>query len=423
MKLVNSITIRLSALAAAILAFWSVLFYFAIIEEINDETDDSLEDYAETVMRRYLAGEPLPSEASGSNNQFYLHPVSNQYANRNAHIKYEDRNVYVKSKKEFEPARVVTYIFTTDKGQFMEIEVSIPSIDKDDLKESIFYWLVFLYAAIIAGIALLNRVATARTLRPLRRLLSRVENYRVGNGTTAETEPTNISEFRTLNTAFDQSVRRIEKTYEEQKTFIGNASHEMQTPLAVCQNRLEMLLDDGSLTEQQMAEIIKTMHTLRSLSKLNKSLLMLCRIDNKQFAEVEKIDLRALAARLLPGFEAVYGHKRIAVTVEPGSDAIVEMNPQLAETLVSNLIKNAFVHNVGNGRIRIAIDRRKFTIQNTGDGQPLDATKVFERFYHKPGNKASNGLGLALAKAVADNYGFGLSYRFEDGMHTFEIDF
>ena len=142
MKLINYISLRLSVIAAVVLAFWSVFFYFAIIDEINDEVDDSLEDYAELVIRRALAGEPLPTASSGSNNQYYLHQVSAEYADTHPHVRYEDRTVYIREKREFEPARVITYIYTTGNDRFFEVEVSVPTIDKADLKEAIFYWLL-----------------------------------------------------------------------------------------------------------------------------------------------------------------------------------------------------------------------------------------------------------------------------------------
>lgn len=122
MKLINYISLRLSAIAAVVLAFWSVFFYFAIIDEINDEVDDSLEDYAELVIRRALAGEPLPTASSGSNNQYYLHEVSANYAATHDHVRYEDRTVYIRDKREFEPARVISYIYTTGDGRFLRLK-------------------------------------------------------------------------------------------------------------------------------------------------------------------------------------------------------------------------------------------------------------------------------------------------------------
>lgn len=339
MKLINYISLRLSAIAAVVLAFWSVFFYFAIIDEINDEVDDSLEDYAELVIRRALAGEPLPTASSGSNNQYYLHEVSANYAATHDHVRYEDRAVYIRDKREFEPARVISYIYTTGDGRFFEVEVSVPAIDKADLKTAIFYWLLFLYVAILLGFVLLNLIAVKRSMRPLAVLLKWVDDYRLGRENRELDNPTYVTEFSKLNEAVARSMKRSEEQYEQQKMFIGNASHEMQTPLAVCQNRIEMLLDDGNLTEQQMGELVKILGTLGSLSRLNKSLLLLCKIENGQFTEVETVDVDMMTKRLLDDMKNVSGTRSIEVSMGKSEHWHVKMNPMLASTLVGNLLK------------------------------------------------------------------------------------
>lgn len=80
MKLIYRILLRISLVLTVILAGWALFFYVAIINEVNDEVDDSLEDYSEMIIIRALAGEELPSVNSGSNNQYYLTEVSPKYA-------------------------------------------------------------------------------------------------------------------------------------------------------------------------------------------------------------------------------------------------------------------------------------------------------------------------------------------------------
>ena len=231
-----------------------------------------------------------------------------------------------------------------------------------------------------------------------------------------------ITEFKKLNEAVKRSVERNERQYEQQKLFIANASHEMQTPLAVCTNRLEMLLDDDNLSESQMEEIIKTLRTLKSLSATNRSLLLLCKIDNGQFHNRVKVNLNGIIVRTLPDLETVYGRKRITVSRHFSEDTVAEMDESLANVLLSNLLKNAFVHNTDGGSIRIFTDGGSLTVANTGASSPLDESKIFERFYHSADKKSSTGLGLALVKAICNLYGFGLEYRFENNMHTFNIN-
>lgn len=421
MKLIHVLTLRMAVIKAVVLAFWAVLFYFAIIDEINDETDDSLEDYAEMLIRKSLADEEMPERPNGSNNQYYINKVSDGYAAQNPHIRYADRDVYIEEKHEDEPARTISYIYTDDGGQYYELVVFTPTIDKDDLKQAIFTWLVVLFVGLLLCMVAMNWQTLRRVMRPLYGLLAWLDGYRIGRPGQPLHIKTGISEFRRLADTVQRSVRRNEEIYEQQKRFIANASHEMQTPVAVAQSRLEMLMEDDTLTERQMGEIVRTLHTLRGLSRINRSLLLLCKIDNGQFADAVPTDLGALAVRLLPDMEAVYAHRRISVGTVDGGCMAVTMNESLASTLVANLLKNAFVHNIDGGRVTVTTAPDCLRIANTGQAEPLDEGKIFERFYHSPGKKASTGLGLSIAKAICNLYGIAVTYRFEAGMHVFEL--
>ena len=421
MKLLHVLSLRLSVIKVVVFAFWAALFYFAVIDEINDEVDDSLEDHAETLIRRHLAGERLPSASNDTNNQYYLHEVPAAYADSRSHIRYEDSEVYIRQKNEFEPARTISYIFSDDDGRFFELMVYTPTIDKDDLKAAVAWWILALYAAMVLCTVAVNIVTLRRFMRPLQALLAWLGAYRIGGRNRPMPPQTDIDEFRRLGEAMERSFRRSEQAYEQQKLFTANASHEMQTPLAVIQSRLEMLLDDGNLTERQMGDVVKTLHTLQALARTNRSLLLLCKIDNGQFTDARPVSMEAVIGRLLADIQAVYAHKRIAVTTSADGDMTLTMDPSLASTLASNLLKNAFVHTCSDGSITIGITPGAVTIANTGHDGPLDAQRIFERFYHSPQKASSTGLGLAIVKAICRLYGLGIAYSFEDDRHVFTL--
>ncbi len=421
MRLLHVITLRLSLLATLILFCWSVFFYYTIMNEVNDEVDDSLEDYAEMIIIRSVRNEALPTASSGSNNQFFLREITPQYAAQTPHVRYEDRDVFIEEKDEFEPARVLTYIFQNDDGKFFELEVSTPHIDKKDLRGAIFYWIVFLFLAILLCILLLNLWTIGHSMRPLRKLLRWLDKYRVGEDNRPLDNPTKIYEFRKLNEVVKESIKRTEVAYEQQKMFIGNASHEMQTPLAICNSRLEMLLEDPSLTERQMEEIVKTRQTLEQLSRMNRSLLLLTKIDNGQFADVADVNFTESIQRLLPDYEMVYASKNIHLQTELQGDFIVRMDESLAQTLLSNLLKNAFVHNHEGGEITIKATADSLLFENTGAPESLNRDYIFERFYHSSDNRQSLGLGLAVVKAICQRYGLRIDYAFNNGKHAFTI--
>lgn len=420
MKLFHLVMWRMSAILVVILTCWAVLFYLAVMEEVNDEVDDSLSDYAESLIIRSFSGEKMPDTSNGSNNQYFLYDVSAEYAASYPKISYRDEMVYITAKGETEPARILMTIFQKDDGGYMELVVYTPTIEKYDLQRAILGWIVFLYVLLLLMILAVNAWVFHRNMRPLYTLLKWLENYRLGSKREPLDESLRIVEFRKLNEAANLFSERSEQLYEQQKLFIGNASHEMQTPLAICRNRLEMLMEDDTLTEKQLSELMKTRRTLENLTRLNKSLLLLCKIENRQFTDVKPICLNELLLHYLDDYKEVYAYRCVQVNIHVEDCFRLEMSESLATVLLTNLLKNAFVHTEEGGTITLTFTASSFEIRNTGEA-PLDKDRIFERFYKEGKKEGSTGLGLALVDSICKAYRLHLSYRFEDGMHIFTI--
>ena len=421
MKLCHVILLRLSLLKAVIIGLWALGFYYAIVAEINDETDDALRAYAEMLILRSLADEHLPANDDGSNNGYHLRSVSQSYAEHREHVSYADCSIYIPEIDDYEPARTITYVFQNQQGQYQELVVYTPTIDKDDLKHSILIWIVVLYLGVLLGLAWMNLWTLHRSMRPLWQLLDWLDSYQLGMPHPSLHLNTRISEFKRLGKAVGESVKRNERTYEEQKRFLANASHELQTPIAVSMNRLEMLLDDSSLTEEQMGEVLKTLHTLRHVSELNKSLLQLSKIEGGHYVGHVKVNFSEILHMLLPDLKQVYSHRQLQfeqMIVEP---FVNEMDEVLARILLANLMKNAIIHTRSGGSISIQMNADGFSIANSAEEGPLDATLIFERFYHSSARPDSMGLGLSIVRAVCSCSGLDINYRYDHGMHLFEV--
>lgn len=422
MKLFYRVLVNLLIGIFVILLGWAVVFYMGIMEEINDEVDDSLEDYTELIVTRSLAGKQLPSNDSGSNNQYYLREVDAAYALSREAITYRDSMVYIAEKKETEPARILTTIYKDKEGRYYEVVVYTPSIEKEDLKEAIFHWLIGLFAFLLMAILLINVWVFRRIMKPFYHLLEWLDNSRLGKKNRPLDNPTHTTEFRKLNEAVARYASHSEEVFEQQKLFIGNASHEIQTPLAVCQNRLEMLLEDETLGEQQMGEIVKTCQTLEYVSRLNKSLLLLSKIDNCQFTDFKEISLNEVLRRYADDYREVYAYRGITIDIEEKGTFRLLMNETLSVVLLTNLLKNAFVHNIDRGIIRIELSSSGIRFGNTGIGEALDEKRIFERFYQGTRKKeGSTGLGLAIVDAICRQCHLQVGYHFSQGMHWFEV--
>ena len=421
MKLFYHVMIRLSMGVIVVLTAWAALFYVAMVDEINDEVDDTLEDYSDLIITRSLAGKELPSKDIGSNNQYYLREVDNAYAVSRNQISYTDSMVYIAEKNETEPARILTTIFRNEAGQYFELVVSIPTIEKKDLIEAIFYLVLTLYVALLLAIILINVWVFRKSMKPLYVLLRWLEDNRLGRKRTELRNPTNVTEFCQLNDAVNAYASHSEEVFEQQKQFIGNASHETQTPLAICRNRIELLMEDESLKEEQIDELAKTLQTLEHVTRLNKSLLLLSKIDNNQFGEETHVVMNDVLNHFLEDYKDVYEYRNIDVDMTEEGQFEVDMNEMLATMLVTNLLKNAFVHNADGGKIKVSFSSDAMEFSNTGDDAPLDPQRIFDRFYQGKKREGSTGLGLAIVHSICQQSGLQIKYEYRDGMHCFRV--
>ncbi len=421
MKLIYRISLRLSLVLLPLIALWAVVFYFTMVDEINDEVDDALEDYSELIVIRMLSGELLPRMNEGSNNSYTIAPVDENYAAAHPGIDYYDAEVYIPEKEETEPARFLVTIFQDGNGQFYELKVATPTFEKDELLETILWWVVWLYLLLLITVVGTTMWIFYNSMRPLYALLHWLDGYVPGHKTVPVPNNTSITEFRRLNTAAQQAVDRSEELLEQQKQFIGNASHELQTPLAVLGGRMEYMLDHAGLDEQTMGEVIQMQRTLGHIVRLNKTLLLLAKIDNGQFPENTDVDISAMIREQKELYDDIYEERDIRCDMHLTGSFLVRMNESLASVLVSNLIRNAYAHSEAGARIDIRIEGRTLTVSNDGV-TPLDGKHIFERFYQGSKREGSTGLGLALVKAVADSYGLCVGYRFGEEQHIFSVE-
>lgn len=418
MKLIYKVTLRLALILLPIITLWAVIFYYTMVEEINDEADDSLVEYAETIIRRQLVGYPLPLPGNGSNNSYTIEPLDSG-VQVEPYMTFHDEMVYIPEQKDTEPARVLTTVFMDDNDIMYKLQVAMPTFERDDLRSAIFWYVLVLYALLLLVILLATSAIFYRSMGPLYKLLRWFDRYTPGKRPSAVPE-CDVIEFQKLGQAAFLAVNRAEEYSEQQKQFIGNASHELQTPLAVIGNRIEWLVDNTALNEEQYAELSKIQRTLGRLVRMNRTLLLLTKIDNGQFPEVGDVDIAALVNREIGLYDEIYSHKEVKSNVQVCGHCVVSMNESLADTLVGNLLKNAYLHSSEGATVSVQVDAGKIVVSNSGDA-PLDAERVFNRFYHG-GKSGSTGLGLALVNSICKYYNFKVGYRFEDNQHRFTVE-
>lgn len=421
-NLLTSIILRTTITITIILSVWASLVFFAIINEVNDEIDDSLDLYCDYLISQKKQGKEIIETQTNSNNVFFITPVDINTALSNQKSYYRDTLIYLYDKMETEPARALTQYFIDEENRAYKIEIFTSTIEKKDLIETIAWWLFTLALILLLTIIIVYVWIYKKSMKPLYLLLNWQKNYNLGKKNQPLPQMSSIKEFQELYIATNQSTQRVEKAFEEQKNFIGNASHEIQTPLAISINRLENILNQD-ISEELAEEIVKTISTLEHLTRLNKTLLLLTKIENNQFLEKENLSLASIVNNSMEVFKEIYEYKSIKLSIEVESDLNVNINKTLCEVLINNLIKNAFIHNIENGEISIKIYSNKIVFSNTSKSNELDAEKIFQRFFKESSSNSSIGLGLSLVKSICNNNNIKLDYYWQNNLHNFCLCF
>ncbi|GGK57556.1 sensor histidine kinase [Rufibacter glacialis] len=420
MKLLNHATTYFAGLLLAVLSVWAGLFYVNMLDEIYDSMDDGLENQKILVVQKANQDSTVLQQREFEAGYFRIREIPFNVA-LHAKDRYQDTLMYMQNEQDYEPVRMLTTVFERD-ARYYELRLITSMVEEDDLIEDLLYSLLWLYLGLLASILILNNLLLKKIWQPFYRLLHRLQHFRLENPTPVPVQPTNIDEFQLLNQTVEKLLQQNVAAYQNQKAFIENASHELQTPLAISLNKLELLAESQPLQEAQLEQIGAVMENLERLTRLNKSLLLLSKIENRQFLQEEEVPLAPLLQKSLQDFSDQLAFKEITVSQQAEEEVTLTMNADLAAMLVLNLLKNALVHNVKGGFLRIQLTQTTLSFENSGREQPLEEEKVFTRFFKEASSSASTGLGLPIVKAICDLYGFQIHYSYQEG-HTFTVRF
>ena len=288
----------------------------------------------------------------------------------------------------------------------------------DDLIQSVIIITVITILLILVTTFLINRFVIYRLWQPFYSALNGVSNFKLGKSALQLPE-TNIDEFALMNKTLKQAIGKAEEDYIVLKEFTENASHELQTPLAVIRSKLDLLIQDEHLTALQSNAVQDSYDAIQKLSRLNQSLLLLAKIENRQFNETSVIDLKKMIEEKINQFRELWQGKNITVTAEL-EEASITMHASLADVLLNNLLSNATKHNKENGIIHIQLKQGMLGISNTGALEALNQQLLFTRFYKAGAANENHGLGLSIVKQICEVSGCSIGYRFEnEQLHLF----
>ena len=418
MKLISKTLIYYLLVSLPLLVIAGLLSYFLIKTELRDGTDETLaseKTHAERLIR-----------SLNVLNRIYLSidSLSTIKLSSGSKLKsgYIDTLVFNVEEGENVSARILRSYYTF-KGRTFQITLLKTTMEEEELLESILATFTMIIGFLILSFVIVNWMLSKTLWKPFYVTLSQLKNYDIQSHAHQQFSSENTKEFNQLNKALSKMTDKVYLDFIQQKEFTENASHEMQTPLAVLKANLSLLLQSPHLKEEEMNQLQIIENTVKKLSSLNKALILLSKIENNQFVDSEAVSIKALVSKVTDNFAEVIQSKRISLDIELSEDILVKMNPVLAEILFTNLLQNAIRHNKGEGKIVITIKDNQLEIANTGEPLNIPEEEMFIRFKKNDASKESMGLGLSIVNGIAKFYGFKVHYSFADPLHRFGVFF
>ena len=302
-------------------------------------------------------------------------------------------------------------------GQFYLIKIREASLESEDLALSIGAS-IFVLLLVAFGISLIiNRQLNKTIWFAFEQNLIAIEQFDFTNMKRLGLQPSSIEEFDRLNKVVNNLTEKLQNDYRMLKEFTENASHEIQSPIAIALLNLDELLQQ-ELSEEAFKKVVTAVNAMQRLSSLNQNLLLLTKIENHQFKSSESIGFTTIIQQKIEEFEPLLKGNNLEVNYTSISEFRVMMNPLLAGILINNLMSNAVNHNQKNGSINIRVEADKMVFCNSGPPNVLTNETIFKRFVK--GQSKSHGLGLSIVKQICDSCNLEIQYDSEDE-HCFII--
>ena len=417
MRLQTKINIRFLLFILLLFSVAGVIFYFVLGKVIDQNISEMLKSKM-TNVNSYLQQNKSDYTAYESPDRYIrIRKIiqSTKYAAISDTIAWDE------DEKQLIPFRKLVFA-TSANGENFEVTILQSLLESEDLEAVIFYFMITLFSLSLLTLFLINLWLSEKAWKPFLNSLIKVTSWKIGEKHPVTFDKTGIYEFDQLNRTLEEMIQKMQADFINLKEFTENASHEIQTPLAIIKSKLELVLNDTALSGLQHKRIYDSFESVNRLSKLNDALLLLSKIENKQFVEKSEINLCTLIQERLEYIEELISLKKIELSVRLDKPVTVVIHPVLADILINNLLSNALKHNIKFGKIVITSGINEITFCNSGNPLTTEPSKIFQRFVKNGDSEDSTGLGLAIAHEICKNSQLRLSYSYTDSFHCFTLN-
>ncbi len=417
MKLISKTLLNFLLISLPLLIIAGFFSYFLIKSELRDGAEEELSKekvYAEKLIQTFKNPQTvyLTLDSLSSIQPFKGISFKSSYTDTLIFDITENENVGYRKLKSY-------YSFNRNEYQIILLKTTM---QEDELLEGIFSAFTIISLFLMIAFFIVNWLVSKALWKPFYNTLSKLNTYDIKNHEQQQFLKTNTLEFQQLNTALTKMTDKIHIDYLQQKEFTENASHEMQTPLAVIKANLTQLMQSTTLSESDMNNLQTIENTTKKMASLNKALILLSKIENNQFKENELIPINKIINKVVNNFADLIEVKNIKLKLNLKDELQITINPTLAEILLSNLVQNAIRHNVNGGIINIDLMQNKLIISNSGEALTINSNELFTRFKKNDASKDSLGLGLAIVKSICNIYQLNIDYSYSNQLHTFTLN-
>lgn len=417
MKLITKTSRYYFLFALPVLVLAAFLSYRVMLYEIGESNEHLLLARMKVVEKHLIQGDSLILEVFQDNRELLIKEIP---LKEKIEPIFSDTLLKSEIESEYVSYKTLKKSVQIDSKNYL-IQVWKSSIEIYEILEVIFFVFISVLILLLLTVIFINIRISERIWSPFFETLKSVKNFRVSDKHTILFKETSIDEFQELNKAIHVMTDKMILDYTNQKKFTENASHEFQTPLAIIKSKIDLLMQSEGLTENDMKLLASIDDATSRLSKINKSLLLLSKIENGQFQKNNNLPIRSLLDTIIEHHEDYILSKNLVIENTVSSDYTLLLNEELAYILLTNLVQNAIRHNVIGGKIRFFIKNNSFWITNSGESKELDNRLIFERFEKKSQDVHSVGLGLSIVKEIVDFNTIEIKYFYEDDFHCFTL--
>jgi len=416
MKLVNKFTWSFVAIVLILTPVTMAISYRSIKRQLDKAEGIRLAEMNDNVANKLRAGH-------ASQEYTQSHPIAITKITA-----LPEQKVQVIETQEFNNALnrkeclLTVNSFYTINGEYYKVSSYNFVTKSEQIFKGMMAAVIWKVVLLVFGVIITARIISRYVLSPFRQTMVTINNFRVKQKEKIKLPETSTQEFKELNRFLQKMTDKAIEDYASVKEFSENASHELQTPLAVIRSKIE-LMAETDIDATQAALIEDVQNAIEKLSSINRSLTLLTKLENQEFETSSNIKFCTVTKQVIASFEDWIQMKQLTLTRSLDKNVPLTIHPTLAEMLMTNLLSNAIRHNIPGGHIEVELSAKGLVVSNTGLPPEIPTEELFQRFKKSNQSADSIGLGLAIVKQICEVNRFAVNYEYSNGWHMIGVCF